>query len=164
MDALTAITERHSSREFLPKTIAREVLEKIVDAGHRAPTARNKQPWEFVVVTNADSRKTIADLATHGKFIAQAPACIAVLCHDTYYYLEDGCAATENMLIAAAALGVQTCWVAGDKKEYAAPVLKLLGVPDGLKLIALIALGYETRHPEPKVRRDLAEILHWEKF
>ena len=164
MDALTAIAARHSTRAYTSKTIPKAILEKIADAGRRAATARNVQPWEFVIVMEAETRKELADLAEYGKFIAQAPACIAVFCQDTKYYLEDGCAATQNMLIAATALGVQSCWVAGDKKPYCGAIADVLKVPAGYKLISLVALGYAEDPGRPTPKRSLADVIHWEKF
>ena len=164
MDALTAIATRHSTRAYTSKGVPKEQLEKIVDAGRRAATARNFQPWEFIVVTDADTRKKLADLAESGKFIAQSPACIAVFCKDTKYYLEDGCAATQNILVAATAMGVQSCWVAGDKKPYCGAIADLLKVPAGYKLISLIALGYAESPGKPTPKRPLNEVMHWEKF
>jgi len=164
MDALTAIATRHSTRAYTSKGVPKEQLEKIVDAGRRAATARNFQPWEFIVVTDADTRKKLADLAEYGKFIAQSPACIAVFCKDTKYYLEDGCAATQNILVAATAMGVQSCWVAGDKKPYCGAIADLLKVPAGYKLISLIALGYAESPGKPTPKRPLNEVMHWEKF
>ena len=164
MDTLTAIAQRHSTRAFTSKPVAQPLLEQIVDAGRRAPTARNEQPWQFVVVTDATMRKRLAQLADYGRFIADAGACVAVFCSDTKYYLEDGCAATENILLAATALGVQSCWVAGDKKAYAPRVAELLGVPAGYKLVALLALGYAASPGQAPAKRRLDEVLHWETF
>ncbi len=109
-------------------------------------------------------RRQIATLADYGKFIATCPACVAVFCRDTKYYLEDGCAATENILLAATALGIQSCWVAGDKKPYGEAIRQLLGVPAGHKLISLLALGYAASPSGPTPKRDLNKVLHWEKF
>jgi nitroreductase len=164
MDALEAIAARHSSRHFSAKPLSSETIEKIVDAGRLASTARNVQPWEFVVVTESETRKKIAGLTDNGKFIEQAPACVALFCRDTKYFLEDGSAATQNILIAAAALRVQSCWVAGDKKPYAADIGRLLNAPDSSKLVSLIALGYDERATVRPVKRPLAEVLHWERF
>ena len=164
MDALTAIATRHSTREFRPDPLPRDIVEKIVDAGRRAATARNEQPWQFIVVTEPKTRAAIAALTDFGSFIAQAPVCIAVFCRDTKYYLEDGCCASQNMLVAATALGVQSCWVAGDKKPYASAVGQLLGVPPDHKLVSLLALGYEAATPQRKPKRPLEEVLHWERF
>ncbi|MGE5609889.1 MAG: nitroreductase family protein [Bacillota bacterium] len=164
MDALTAIATRHSTREFVDKPIPKAVLEQIVDAGRRAPTARNEQPWEFVVVTDRTMLRRIAETADYGRFIGSASACVVVLCKDTKYYLEDGCAATENILIAATALGVQSCWVAGDKKPYCASLAEMLHIPSTYKVISLLALGYESAPSHPKPRRPLSQVLHWEQF
>lgn len=164
MDAITAIGVRHSTRVYTDTPVPRDVIETIAGAGHRAASAYNEQPWHFVVVTDAPTRQQIADLTDHGKFIAQAPACIAVFCKDTKYFLEAGSAATQNILVAAAALGVDSCWVAGDKKPYDKAVGSLLGVPADLKLISLIPLGYALTPGQPTARRPLAEILHWDQF
>ncbi|HOX38420.1 MAG TPA: nitroreductase family protein [Candidatus Brocadiia bacterium] len=164
MDALEAIKTRHSTRIFTDRKIPKDVLEKIIDAGGRAPTARNEQPWAFVVVTDPATVKKIGETTDHGKFISQASACVCVFCRDTKYYLEDGCAATENILLAAAALGVQSCWVAGDKKDYCADIARLLGVPPDQKLISLLALGYAKSPEGPKAKRPTSETLRWEKW
>ena len=119
MENLELLCVRRSIRMFQNKSIIREDLEKLVDSARFAPTARNVQPWEFVLVTDKDKLIELAKLAENGRFIAQAAACIAVFCVDTKYYLEDGCAATCNILLAATALGIGSCWVAGDKKPYA---------------------------------------------
>ncbi|MBC8461748.1 MAG: nitroreductase family protein [Deltaproteobacteria bacterium] len=163
MDALEAIRARRSIRQYQSKPIPKEVIEQIVDCGRWAPTAMNQQPWKFVVVTDEAMRTQIADITDYGKFIAQAPACVAVFCEDTMYYLEDGCAAVENILLGATALGVGSCWVAGDKKKYCEEVTRLLDVPSGYKLIALIALGYAAQ-PGRARKKSLDEVLCWEKW
>jgi nitroreductase len=117
-----------------------------------SPSAVNIQPWEFIVVTDPETRKKIADLTDYGKFIANAPVCIAVFCKDTKYYLEDGSAATMAILLAAWSYGLGTCWVAGDKKHYAEPIRQLLGVPEGYKLVSLIAMGYPAEQPTKEKR------------
>jgi nitroreductase len=164
LDALEAIHKRRSVRRFKPDPIPKETIEKLVDAGRWAPSGMNVQPWEFIAVTNPETRKRLADITDYGKFIAQAPLCIAVFCKDTKYYLEDGCAAVENILIAATALGLGSCWVAGDKKRYVEDVRELLAVPRGYKLVALIAVGHAMDEPSERMRRELKEILHYERF
>lgn len=166
MDALEVLRKRRSIREYKDKTIPKDILEKIVDAARFAATARNVQPWEFVVVTNSQTLQSISELAENGRFIARALACIAIFCSDTKYYLEDGCAATQNILLAATAFGIGSCWVAGDKKPYCAEVTRLLNVPASFKLISLIPLGYPQSDGLFRVtdKRSLKEMLHWEKF
>ena len=164
-DLLEVLKSRKSQRSFLDgKPIPREQLEQIINCARLAATARNIQPWEFVVITDQETRQRIAEIASTGKFIAQASACVAVFCQDTKYYLEDGCAATENILLAAAVLGIASCWVAGDKKNYDEDFRVLLSVPQDYRLVSLIALGYSKEELQRVPKRPLAEVLHWEKF
>ncbi len=166
MEPLEILKTRRSIREYSDKEIAKELLEKIVEAARFSPTARNVQPWEFIIVTQPVSLKKLAELAENGRFLAQAKACIVVFCADTKYYLEDGCAATCNILLAAASLGIGSCWVAGDKKPYCTDVAKLLSVPAAYKLVSLVALGYPKSKDSFRSaeKRALKELLHWEKF
>ena len=90
--------------------------------------------------------------------------CIAVLSKDTKYYLEDGCAAIENILLAAADLGIGACWIAGDKKPYAGDIVKLLGAPTDIKLVGLISLGWPKQPAKQKKNRSLEKVMHWEKY
>ena len=162
---LEVLKSRKSQRNFLDnKSIPREQLEQIIDCARLAATARNVQPWEFVVVTDPKVRRQLAEIVTTGKFIAQASACVVVFCQDTKYYLEDGCAATENILLAATALGISSCWVAGDKKPFDEDIRNLLSVPQSYKLVSFIALGYGKEDAERAPKRPLTEVLHWEKF
>lgn len=164
MDAMEALKSRRSIRSYQAKPVPREIIEQIVDTGRLAPSANNLQPWEFVVITEQDTRGKIADLTDYGKFIAQSGACVAVFSKDVKHYLEDGSAATENIMVASHALGLGTCWVAGYKKAYAEPVRELLGVPEGYRLVALIALGYPAEKVEAHNKRSLADVLHWERY
>jgi nitroreductase len=164
METLQCIAQRRSTRRFTDQPIPRGDLEALVNAGRVAATARNEQPWEFVVVTEPERLKTIGEMTDHGRFIADGTACIIVYCRDTKYYLEDGCAATENILLAAEDRGIQSCWVAGDKKPYCQPISEYLGAPAELKLVALIALGYEAEAGHAKEKRPLEDVIHWEQF
>lgn len=164
MEALEAIRSRRSVRRFERRPVPHELLEGLVDAGRLAPTANNVQPWEFIAVTDDSTKNRVAAVTDYGKFIADAPAMIAVFCEDTKYYLEDGCAATTNILLAATALGLGACWVAGDKKPYCREISDIMGVSAEHKLVSLIAVGYPAG-PIPKVaKRALPDLLHWNKF
>ena len=163
MDAIEALRTRRSIRAYTAEAVARNVIEEMVDCARLAATARNDQPWEFVVVTEREALGRIAGLADYGKFIADAAACVVVLCKDTKYYLEDGSAASENLLFAATAHGLGACWVAGDKKPYAETIRKLVGAPEGYKVVSLVPFGYPAESPKTR-KRPLAEVLHWEKF
>ena len=163
MDAIEMLKTRRSVRAYQDRPVPREIIEDIVDCGRLAASAINIQPWEFVVVTEGTMRRRLAQTTDHGRFIADSPVCIVVLCRDSKYYLEDGCAASQNLLLAARAHGLGSCWVAGDKKPYASDICKIIGAPEGFRLVSLIALGYPAED-QPKPKRPLADVVHWEKY
>jgi len=163
MDILKTIKERRSIRKYIEKPVPKEIIEDIIDTARLAATANNIQPWEFIVVTDVKTRKQIADITNYGKFIEHSPVCVIVCCKDTKYYLEDGCAATENILLAAKANGLGSCWVAGDKKPYLDEIKKIVGIPNDIKIVSFISIGYSDENPKPR-KRELSEVIHWEKY
>jgi nitroreductase len=165
MDVFEAIKGRRSIRKYKKdEVIDRNILEEIVDAGKYAASARAEYPWKFVVIISKDRLKQLAEIVgSNGRFIADASAAIVVICKDTKYYLEDGSAAVQNMLLAAYAKGIGTCWVAGDKKEYSDRVLSFINAPKGYKLINIISCGIPDEKPV-KPKPDLKDILVWEKL
>jgi len=164
MQTFECISKRVSVREYLSKAVGKELLLRLVEAGKRAPTARGQEPWEFIIVTQPDMLSKLGVICDHGSFIKNAAACIVVVCRDTKYFLEDGCAATMNILLAAADLNLGACWVAGDKKEYQVEVLNILNVPGEFKLVSLVSLGWPKIQLEQNKKRSLKEVAHWEKF
>ena len=163
MDALQALTTRRTVRVYRADPVPRDLIEQVLEAARNAATANNLQPWEFVVVTDRRLRQRLTAATDHGQPIALAPVCIAVFCQDCKYYLEDGANASQNLLVAAHALGLGGGWVAGDKKPYAEEVRAMLQVPSGYKLVSLLTLGYAAEQPQPK-KRPLAEMVHWERW
>ena len=164
METFDTISKRVSVREYSGREIDKGLLERLVDAGRRAPTARAVEPWEFVVVQDREMLRKLGQKADTGSFIKHSASCIAVFCKDTKYYLEDGCAATENILLAATDLGLGACWVAGDKKPYSGEIAQLLNVPRDLKLVSLISLGWPKESRDQIKTRSLSETIHWESF
>lgn len=144
---------RRSIRKYITKPIPDKIIEEIIDCARLAPTANNKQPWLFVVVKDKKLKEQIAEITDYGKFIKDAYCCIAVFCEDTKYYLEDGSAATENILLAAWYFGIGSCWVAGDKKLYADKIKDLLKVKGSYKLVSLVSLGYPDKDELEKVKK-----------
>jgi nitroreductase len=161
---ITIIKSRHSVRKFKKTPVEATVIHDALECARLAPTARNEQPWLFGVVANPETRARIATLTEHGKFIADAPVCFAVFGEkEAMYYLEDCCAATENLIIGLQSYGVGSCWVAGDKKPYAGPVRELLGVPPQYTLVSLVAAGF----PEDITitgKKDLESVTFFEHF
>lgn len=158
------IKDRRSIRKYRPEPLPDEVVRDILECARLAPTARNIQPWLIGAITDRSLRAEIAELTEYGKFIKESPACFAVFVRaGEKYFMEDGCAATMNIILAAAAHGVGTCWVAGHKKEYVEPVRILLGVPDGYTLISLVAAGYSEQTPDPQ-KKSLEEIVFFDRY
>jgi nitroreductase len=161
MEALEAIRKRRSVRKFTGELIPREDLEKIVDAGRLAATGSNRQPWDFIVITD---REMIDRLTGIGKWVNKAGAIIAmVLDPSSRWWVEDGSAAIENMLIASTALGYGSCWVEGDSLPHEEEFKTLLGIPKGKRLLALIPVGVPVDWPKVE-KRPLEDVIHWEKY
>jgi nitroreductase len=164
MDFFEVVKNRKSVREYSDKAVAKDLIEKIIDAGRLAATARNEQPWEFVVTSDKKILKKICDMCPNGPFIKDASHLIAVFSKDTKYYIEDCSAATQNMLLAIEALGLGGCWVAGDKKHYAEDTRKIFNAPDGYKLVSMITIGYPEKEETPHAKKNLKDVLRWERY
>ena len=161
MEALEAIQKRRSVRKFTGDIVPRADLEKIVDAGRLAATGSNRQPWEFIVVTD---REIIDQLTVVGMWMREAGAIIAVVLDPySHWWLEDGSAAIENMLIASTALGYGSCWVEGDALPREEEFKTILFVPKGKRLLALIPIGVPAEWPTVE-KRPLESVLHWQIY
>ena len=163
MQAIEALKTRRSIRTYTAQPVEQKIIEEIVDCARLAPTAMNDQPWEFVVITEKAALASIPPMLGHAEYIANAAFAVLVLSRETQYFVEDCSAATENLLIAAAAHGLGSCWVAGTQQAYAPVVAKAFGAPEDRKLIAIVSFGYPAESPVIE-KRALAEVLHWEKF
>jgi nitroreductase len=161
---VTVIRSRHSVRKYKEKPIEEKTIKDALDCARLAPTARNEQPWLFGTIQNRETLQAIADLADNGKFIADAPICFAVFGkRDAKYYLEDCCAATMQLILALQAWGVGSCWVAGEKKDYAEDVRKLLNVPGEYALVSLVPAGYP-EELQIKTKKAIDEVAFFERY
>ncbi len=161
MNALEAIRKRRSVRKYTEEPIPRKDLEKIVDAGRLAATGNNRQPWDFIVVTD---REMIERLKVAAEWMEKAAAIIAVVMDpSSRWWVEDGSAAVENMLIASTALGYGSCWLEGYTLPREEEFKELLGVPKEKRLLTLIPIGVPVEWPTRK-KKPLEEVLHWERY
>jgi nitroreductase len=161
MDALEAIRKRRSIRKYTGDIIPRQDLETIVDAGRLAATGSNQQPWDFIVVTD---RHMISQLKVASAWMDKASAIIAVVMDpSSRWWLEDGSAAVENMLIACTALGYGACWLEGYTLPREEEFKALLGVPEDRRLLTLIPVGVPAEAPT-RQKKSLEQVLHWERY
>ena len=138
MDAFEAIRKRRSVREYTGDPIPRKVLESIVDAGRLAASGSNRQPWEFIVVTEPEM---INKLKVAALWMDKAGAIIAVVTDpSSRWWLEDGSAAVENILLASTALGYGSCWLEGYTLRREDEFKELLGIPKEKRLLTLIPI------------------------
>ena len=146
-----AIRTRRSARRFADRDIEPGVVERLIEAATWAPSAGNLQPWRFFAVRGEAWKTALAEAALGQRFVAQAPV-VVVVCAEPgrsatrygergrmLYCLQDTAAATQNLLLAAAALGIGSCWVGAFDEEA---VSRALGLPPGFRPVAIIPLGY----------------------
>jgi nitroreductase len=173
MDVFEAIKGRRSIRAYKAVDVPEETVEKLIDAARWAPSAGNIQPWEFIVVRNPEIKRRLAAAALGQSFIEEAPVVI-VVCADeersargygvrgrTLYCIQDTAAAIQNIHLAAYALGLGTCWVGAFREDEAR---RILGIPEGIRPVAIIPVGFPAESPAPRSRRPLKQIIHYEKF
>jgi nitroreductase len=161
MDALEAIRKRKSVRNYTGAPIPRPDLEKIVDAGRLAASGSNLQPWDYIVITD---RAMIEKLKVAAEWMEKAGAIIAVVLDpSSRWWIEDGSAAVENMLIASTALGYGSCWLEGYTLLYEKEFKELLGIPPEKRLLTLVPIGVPVEWPT-KEKKSLQEVIHWDKY
>ncbi len=163
MDTFETILTRRSIRQFTSKTIDEELQKKLLQAAMQAPSARNTQAWQFVVIDDRQILREISNIHPYADMLKQAPLAIAI-CGDfqleeSVDYLALNCAAaTENILLAVHAFGLGAVWLAiHPRKQRIKDLRNLLNLPDDIIPISLVAVGY------PKEQKGLANRFNPEK-
>ncbi len=162
MEFFETIKARASVRAYAPCEITDEELEKIVDAGRRAPSGMNRQPCAFIIMRD---KATIEKLGKIQGCIAQASAAIAIVVDEnaTSFWKEDASAAIENMLLAVTALGYASLWVEGYVLRHEDYGKEVLGVPEHLRLLAILPVGKPADEPRQADKKALSEITYSER-
>ncbi|MGH7907968.1 MAG: nitroreductase family protein [Candidatus Binataceae bacterium] len=165
MDVLKAIMGRRVQRAFADKPVEPGKLKQIVEAGRHAMSASNRQPWQFIVIRKRETLDKLAAHASTGKFLAQAPAAIAILKDKANERWADiDCAqAVQNMATAAWSLGLGTCWVGNFEADK---ISELLNVPSGWAVFTVLPFGYSdpANPPQDKPLKPRTENTHFERF
>jgi nitroreductase len=173
MQFLELAKKRFSVRNFKPKRVEEVKLKKIIEAARVAPSAVNYQPWHFVVLTDEMQREAVSS-TYNAQWIRSAPVIVAACGdHSKSWKRGDGkdhldidvAIAIDHMTLAAAELGLGTCWVCAFDEEKCRLIL---GLPDSFEVIALIPLGYPDEEGDTKrfvvARKKLEEIVHWNSY
>jgi nitroreductase len=166
VEALEAIRTRRSIRKYKKTPVTDEMVDKILEAGRWAPSSKNAQPWKFIVLRDSEVRRKLSELLPYGKFLAETPLGIAVIVDPSVSSrpVEDGAAVTENMLLAAHALGLGACWIGSYGIANEGKVKDVLGVPQEQRLLSVIALGYADESPQARSRKSLDEIAFNDRY
>ena len=169
MDAYEALLTRRSIRQYTPQRVSDEQIRQLLVAAMSAPSAGNQQPWHFVVLTERRALDTLADALPFGKMLLSAPLGI-VVCAETAglpnpgYWVQDCSAATENLLLAAHALGLGGVWIGVyPVEERVAGLRKLLGLPPHVVPLNAVAIGYPVQ-PGGTVDRFQEARVHREQW
>ncbi len=163
MDLLEGIYTRRSIRQFTDESVERDQLLEIIKAGTWAPSGQNNQPWRFVIVQSSDIRNELAKQTKYNFIIERAPACIAVfvdrkaMYHDVKDHQSIG-ACLQNMLLAAHSLGLGAVWL-GEILKNAEGVRGLLGLPQEMELMAVVAIGHPVAQKHSSQRKAVSEVL-----
>ncbi len=164
MDTLQTILSRRSVRKYKPEPVPAEDLERILEAGRQAPSAGNRQPWHFIVVTDRDQRRAVAEACNGQMWMADAGAIICacgVPALSERWYRVDPAIAVQNMVLAAWALGYGTCWIGAFSEEA---VRRVLGIPPDLSVLALTPVGVPDESPDARPRQDTADVFSRERY
>ena len=169
-EVLRTITHRRSIRRYTDEPVDSATIVKLLKAGMAAPTASNRQPWEFIAITERTTLNRIAEVHSNAEMLKHAPLCICV-CGDLQAYdgvegiwVQDCSAATENILLAAEALRLGAVWCGVHPgKSLAQAIRTILGMPAHIALLNVIAIGYPDENPsvKDKWREDK---VHWQRW
>ena len=173
MDVFEAIKTRRSTRRYKSEDVSEEQVEKLLGAAIMAPSGGNMQPWDFIIIRGEEQKKALARAALGQMFIATAPVVIVVCANKPrtarrygergaeLYSLQDTAAATQNMLLAATAMGLAGCWVGAFNDNAVSDVL---GLPRNIRPVVILPIGVPDEFPRMPPRIALSEITHYDKW
>ena len=164
-ECVKLLLTRRSIRKFKDEKVPLELVKEILDVARFAPSARNSQPWEFVVVTDPEIKEELAKIHPWAAPLRRAPIGIIVVCDKgkspTSYQLD--CAnVTLYIMLAARACGLGTVWIQALRNQD--DIKRIVGIPEEKDPIAILAMGWPAEEPEAKARRSLEELVHLNKY
>ena len=168
MTLMETIKGRRSIRAYDSKPVEKEKLEAVLEAARLAPSARNRQKWRFIVVTDPALRGKMLDACNNQQFVSQAPA-IIVACGQEPGMMScgqpvetiDASIAFSFMILKAYEEGLGTCWLGNFNKDK---VKAVLGIPENVSVVAVTPIGYPAENPDAKPRDSLDAIVSWDRY
>ena len=174
MDFFEVVNSRHSIRYFQKdEKIPDEDVHRILETAIKAPSAGNRQSWDFIIVTKQEVKKALVKAALGQSFIARAPVVVVVCANQVrsavvygrrgvdLFCIQDTAAAIQTMLLAITALGYGACWIGAFSESAVRDILK---IPDGVRPIAIIPIGKPKRIPKPTPRIPIKDLVHHETY
>ena len=163
---LDLIKKRRSIRKYTSAPIADADIQALLEAAMAAPSASNRQPWEFVVVRDRELCRQLAETHTYSKMAAEAAVVFAVCGRESesHHWVEDTSAATQKLLLAAAGLGLGAVWIACyPSAEREGHVRQVLGLPDSLRVLCLVPAGHPAEEKPPRTQFDASRV-HYDRY
>ncbi|MHA1916836.1 MAG: nitroreductase family protein [Candidatus Ranarchaeia archaeon] len=169
MDFDTVISNRKSIRKFKTKKIPYKILKEIIADGIKAPSAGNRQPWDFVITDDEEIIRKLSVAAHNQPCVINSVAVITVVADpkrsgerygtrgETLYCIQDTAASIQNILLSITNRGLGAVWVGAFEEEE---VSEILSIPKENRPVAMVPLGYPDTDPEKRNRINLDEIVH----
>ncbi|GAQ95478.1 nitroreductase [Thermodesulfovibrio aggregans] len=163
-DIFEIIKSRRSIRKYKSETPPEELIKRCIEAALYAPSARNSQPWSFIVVKDKEIIKKLSKAQPFTKFLEGAPYVVVALADEkkSNHWLEDMGCAIMALLLEAHSLGLGACWGAiyhPENRERENYVREILNIPENLRIISCIGIGYPDETPSPKRVKSLDEAI-----
>lgn len=169
MDAMDAILTRRSIRKYTGEQVPDSIIKEMLEAAMSAPSARNQQPWQFIVIRDKNIMEQVTKIHPYSQMLKEASAAILVCGDKDFevtpgYWVQDCSAATQNILVAAHAKGLGAVWLGiYPREERVAGLKKLLGIPDSVTPLSLVSIGYPAEKKEPANRYNEKRV-HYDKW
>ena len=168
MTLMEIIKGRRSIRAYDSRPVEKEKIEAVLEAARLAPSARNRQKWQFIVVTDPQVKEKMLDACNNQQFVKQAPAVI-VACGKEPGFMSceqpvetiDVSIAVSFLILKAYEEGLGTCWLGNFNKDK---VKAVLGIPDDVSVVAVTPIGYPAENPNARPRVSLDDIVSWDKY
>src|SRR2546422_10609311 len=163
MDVFDAVRTVLAVRRYQDKPVPEPTVRRIVEAGRLTGSAKNMQPWHFIIIQDRETLRRLGALAQTGPYVAQAPLAVVVAADKTRFAVSDASRAIQSMLLTAWADGVGSNWVGFGGLEQ---VKALLDIPAALEVLAILPFGYPARAVGrgKKQRKRLREVTHLERY